>query len=135
MTNAQIAGRVAGIAYVHTRRTVALIDWAEVAAIVLHGLQVLIALTVLAGQMTRRAWDALPALSEQLGKWYATALADGCTGLHTWYHFKAPGREPHYGRRPNGESHHQRDQRSAGNASRRLDCSSAIKWSVACLLG
>ena len=85
MTNAQIAGRVAGIAYVHTRRTVALIDWAEVAAIVLHGLQVLIALTVLAGQMTRRAWDALPALSEQLGQWYATALTDGCAGLRMVY--------------------------------------------------
>ena len=85
MTNAQIAGRVAGIAYVYTRRTVALIDWAEVAAIVLHGLQVLIALTVLAGQMTRRAWDALPALSEQLGQWYATALTDGCTGLRMVY--------------------------------------------------
>lgn len=85
MTNAQIAGRVAGIAYVHTRRTVALIDWAEVAAIVLHGLQVLIALTMLAGQMTRRAWDALPTLSEQLGQWYATALTGGCAGWQMVY--------------------------------------------------
>ena len=51
------------------------IDWAEVGAIVLHGLQVLIVLALLAGRATRRAWDALPAISEQLGRWWADVLA------------------------------------------------------------
>ena len=87
MTNAQITGRVAGIAYVHTRRTVALIDCAEVAAIVFHGWRVLLALTMLAAPTTRRAWDALPVFSEQLGQWYSTALADGCAGLRMVHDF------------------------------------------------
>ena len=51
------------------------IDWAEVAQIVLRGLQVLIVLTLLAGHYCRRAWDHLPALSEQLGRWYAGLMA------------------------------------------------------------
>ena len=67
----QLLGHAAGTIYGYARFRV---DWAEVGAIVLHGLQVLIVLTLLAGQYTRRAWDALPALSERLGKCYAAAL-------------------------------------------------------------
>ena len=73
-TLAGTAGRlsgyaVAGVIWVH-RNT----DWAEVGAVVLRGLQVLIVLTLLAGRYTRRAWDALPQLSEQLGRWYAKRI-------------------------------------------------------------
>jgi hypothetical protein len=50
------------------------IDWAEVAAIVLHGLQILICMTLLAGRWARRAWDALPLLSERLGRAYARLI-------------------------------------------------------------
>jgi len=71
MTIPAILGHAAGTIYGYARFRV---DWAEVGAIVLHGLQVLIVLTLLAGQYTRRLWDALPALSEQLGKCYAAAL-------------------------------------------------------------
>lgn len=66
-TWAGTAGRIAGTAGSQ-------IDWAEVGAIVLHGLQVLIVLTLLAGRAARRAWDALPVLSEQLGRAYARLL-------------------------------------------------------------
>lgn len=81
MTTAQITGRIAGTAYAHTRRAVALIDWQEVAAIVLHGLQVLIVLTLLAGRATRQVWDALPVLSERLGRWYAQLLVPQAIAL------------------------------------------------------
>lgn len=50
------------------------IDWAEVRATAWHGLQVAIVLTLLAGRMTRRGWDALPVLSERLGKAYTRLL-------------------------------------------------------------
>jgi hypothetical protein len=49
-------------------------DWAEVWATVLQGLKVAIVLTLLAGRITRRAWDALPGWSEQLGQWYADRI-------------------------------------------------------------
>jgi hypothetical protein len=71
MTIPAILGHAAGTIYGYARYRV---DWAEVSAIVLHGLQVLIVLTLLAGRATRRAWDALPVLSERLGKCYAAAL-------------------------------------------------------------
>ena len=67
-TSAGRAGRMLGT-------TLALIDWTEVWATFLHGLQVAIVLTLLAGRATRRAWDALPGLSEQLGRWYASKIA------------------------------------------------------------
>lgn len=83
MTNtttwAGAAGRITGTAargLIWAYRT---IDWAEVAEIVLHGLQILIVLTLLAGRATRRAWDALPVLSERLGRWYARLLVGATT--------------------------------------------------------
>ena len=66
-TFAGTAGRIVGTA-------VRQINWAEVGAIVLYGLQILIVLTLLAGRATRRAWDILPGLSEQLGRAYARLL-------------------------------------------------------------
>jgi hypothetical protein len=42
---------------------------------VLHGLKVAIVLTLLAGRLARRWWDALPGWSEQLGQWYAARVA------------------------------------------------------------
>jgi hypothetical protein len=50
------------------------IDWAEVSAIVLQGLQILIVLTLLAGRATRRGWESLLAMSEALGCAYARLL-------------------------------------------------------------
>lgn len=73
-TLAGTAGRILGTAargLLWAHRT---IDWAEVAAIVLQGLQLLIAATLLAGRTTRRAWDALPGISERMGKAYAAWL-------------------------------------------------------------
>jgi hypothetical protein len=74
-TIAGTAGRITGTAardliWAHQQ-----IDWAEVAAIVLHGLQILIVLALLAGRAARRAWDALPAWSERLGQLYRHLLA------------------------------------------------------------
>lgn len=74
-TWAAAAGRITGTAargLLWAHRT---IDWAEVGAIVLQGLQILIVLTLLAGRATRRGWDALPLLSERLGRVYARMLA------------------------------------------------------------
>lgn len=68
ITTARIAGRIIGTTARHLIALERQIDWAEVGAIVLHGLQVLIVMTLLAGRYTRRAWDALPVLSERLGK-------------------------------------------------------------------
>jgi hypothetical protein len=74
-TIAGIAGRITGTAAAGILWVYRETDWAEVGAVVLHGLQVAIVLTLLAGRYTRRAWDALPGLSEQLGRWYASQLA------------------------------------------------------------
>lgn len=68
------AGRIAGTAVRHLIWLERQIDWAEVGAIVLHGLQVLIVLTLLAGRATRRAWDALLELSERMGRCYSRLL-------------------------------------------------------------
>lgn len=73
-TWAGTAGRIAGTATKGLRWAHRQIDWAEVAKIVLHGLQVLIVLTLLAGRATRSAWDALLELSERLGKAYARLI-------------------------------------------------------------
>lgn len=70
-TAAQISGRLAGTTCRHLLWLNAQIDWAEVGQIVLHGLQVLIVMTLLAGRGTRRLWDQLPVISERLGKAYA----------------------------------------------------------------
>lgn len=67
-------GRMAGTLVRHLRWLNDQIDWAEVAAIVIHGLKILIVLTLLAGRATRRAWDGLPGFSERLGKAYAALL-------------------------------------------------------------
>ena len=62
-TIAGTAGRLAGHAARGLIWAYREIDWAEVADVVLHGIKVLIVLTLLAGRLTRRAWDALPVLS------------------------------------------------------------------------
>lgn len=49
-------------------------DWAAVRQDLIRGLQIAIVITLLAGRYTRRAWDALPELSERLGRWYAALL-------------------------------------------------------------
>ena len=74
-TLAGTAGRItghaaAGVIWIH-RNT----DWSEVWETVLQGLKVAIVLTLLAGRLTRRWWDALPQWSEQLGQWYAARVA------------------------------------------------------------
>ena len=74
-TMAGTAGRITGTAAKGLIWAYRTIDWAEVGAIVLHGLQVLIVLTLLAGRYSRRAWDTVPVLSERLGHWYASLIA------------------------------------------------------------
>ena len=74
-TIAGTAGRITGTAIRYGRQLNDQIDWAEVAHVVIHGLKIAIVLTLLAGRVTRRAWDALPGLSEQLGRWYASKIA------------------------------------------------------------
>lgn len=66
--------RFAGAAGRVVSTAVALINWAEVLEIVLHGLKVLVVLCLLAGRATRRCWDALLSSSERLGHWYAALL-------------------------------------------------------------
>ena len=73
-TLAGATGRITGTATAGVIWVYKNTDWAEVGAVVLRGLQVLIVLTLLAGRYTRRAWDALPGLSEQLGRWYAERI-------------------------------------------------------------
>lgn len=83
MTNtttwAGTAGRLTGAAARGLLWAYRTIDWAEVAEIVLHGLQILIVLTLLTGRATRRAWDALPVLSDRLSRWYAHLLVPTTT--------------------------------------------------------
>lgn len=55
-------------------RIARLIYWEEVAGLVLDCLKVLIVATLLAGRLTRRGWDALPSLSEQLGAWFSAQI-------------------------------------------------------------
>lgn len=74
ITIAGIAGRITGTTARGLIWAYHEIDWAEVAQIVIEGLKVFIVLTFLAGWATRRAWDHLPVLSEQLGRWYADLL-------------------------------------------------------------
>lgn len=50
------------------------IDWAEARATAWAALRVAIVLTLLAGRLARRGWDALPGLSERLGRAYAKLL-------------------------------------------------------------
>ena len=71
ITAARISGRLAGTTCRHLLWLNAQIDWAEVGQIVLHGLQVLIVMTLLAGRGTRRLWDQLPVFSERMGKAYS----------------------------------------------------------------
>ena len=88
MTNATTiagaAGRITGAAARGLLWAYRTIDWAEVAEIVLHGLQILIVLTLLAGRATRRAWDALPVLSERLGRWYARLSPASAASARSW---------------------------------------------------
>ena len=74
-TAAGRAGRIVGTAARGLQWACKTIDWAEVGQIVTQGLKVLIVLTLLAGRGTRRAWDGLPVLSEQLGRRWAEVLA------------------------------------------------------------
>jgi hypothetical protein len=54
LTTAAHMGRVAGIAYRETARVMAMIDWAEVGTIVLHGLVAAVVLTYYGGLLTGR---------------------------------------------------------------------------------
>jgi hypothetical protein len=74
-TIAGIAGRITGTVAAGAIWVYRETDWAEVGQIVLRGLQIAIVLTLLAGRYTRKAWDALPGLSDQLGCWYAARVA------------------------------------------------------------
>jgi hypothetical protein len=74
MSTVTTTARILGTAYGYTRHIARQIDWQEVGAIVLHGLQVLIAMTLLAGQYARRAWDSLLLFSERMGKAYSWLL-------------------------------------------------------------
>lgn len=73
-TIAATAGRIADTAARGLLWAYKTIDWSEVGAIVLHGLQVLVVLTLLAGRGARRLWDALPGISERMGQAYAAWL-------------------------------------------------------------
>jgi hypothetical protein len=73
-------GRMAGTLVRHLCWLNDQIDWAEVAAIVIHGLKILVVLTLMAGRATRRAWDGLPGFSERLGKAYAALLVPSIPG-------------------------------------------------------
>lgn len=66
--------RIAGTTCRHLTTAYSLIDWQEVAAIVIHGLKILVVFSLLAGRATRRAWDSLPGWSERLGKAYVRLL-------------------------------------------------------------
>jgi hypothetical protein len=74
-TLAGTAGRITGHAVAGVLWVYRNTDWAEVWATVLQGLKVAIVLTLLAGRLARRWWDALPGWSEQLGQWYASWVA------------------------------------------------------------
>ena len=76
---AGIAGRLTGTTYRHLATTASLIDWAEVWATFTHGLRVVIVMLLMTGRATRRAWDALPGLSERLGKAYAQLITGQAT--------------------------------------------------------
>jgi hypothetical protein len=52
MSFASTAGRCAGLAFAHTRNTLALIDWAEVGQIVWHGLIACAVAVYVAGELT-----------------------------------------------------------------------------------
>lgn len=78
-TIAGTAGRITGTTIRGLLWANEQIDWAEVRAIVLQGLQVAIVLTLLAGRATRQAWDALPALSAKLGAIYARLIVPAAT--------------------------------------------------------
>lgn len=74
MTFAQFTGKLTGTAVAKAIAVNRLINWRDVAEIVIHGLKVLITLTILAGQYTRKAWDSLPSFSENLGQIWAGIL-------------------------------------------------------------
>lgn len=68
------AGRILGTAAKGLIWAHHTIDWAEVAQIVIQGLQVLVVLALLAGRGARRLWDGLPGFSERIGTAYAALL-------------------------------------------------------------
>lgn len=77
MTTTSFAGSLGRVLGTTARVLIALerqIDWELVSSVVLQGLKVLVVLTYLAGQATRKAWDALPELSERLGRFYSSLL-------------------------------------------------------------
>jgi hypothetical protein len=74
LSNAAIAGRLAGTAARGLIRFHQQVDWAEVGQIVVQGLQLLVVAALLAGRYSRRAWGALVPLSERLGKAYVRLL-------------------------------------------------------------
>jgi len=71
MSTASTAGRCAGIAFAHTRNTLALIDWAEVGQIILRGLIAVAVAVYVAGELTGRA---VHAASAALGRLHVRLL-------------------------------------------------------------
>jgi hypothetical protein len=71
MSTASTAGRLAGLAVARTRSTLALIDWAEVGQIVLHGLIAVAVAVYVAGELTGRA---VHAASAALGRFHVRLL-------------------------------------------------------------
>jgi hypothetical protein len=74
MNTTTLAGHAGRFAGTTARILIHEVDWAEVADLVIDCLKVAIVMALLAGRYTRRAWDALPGISEQLGRWYSRRL-------------------------------------------------------------
>ena len=89
-TLAGTAGRITGTATAGALWIYRNTDWAEAWAALLQGLKVAIVLTLLAGRLARRWWDALPGWSEQLGQWYADRVAP--VALHAFQIAPVPAR-------------------------------------------
>jgi hypothetical protein len=77
LTTAARMGRVAGIAYRETARVMAMIDWAEVGTIVLHGLVAAVVLTYYGGLLTGRA---VHRANDQLARAWVRLWVPGATG-------------------------------------------------------
>lgn len=75
----QVAGRIAGRIAGTATRYVNQINWAEVMETFLHGLKVMIAITLVLARYSRQAWDNLPAWSEKVGKAYSSLIVGHVT--------------------------------------------------------
>lgn len=99
-TTAAQLGRIAGttvrgILWAHQQ-----IDWRMVAAVVIDGLKILIVLALLAGRATRRAWDALPGISERIGRAYRRLIVTATAAPAPAAEPPAPAPAPQAGAQP-----------------------------------